>query len=533
MLSADGGSFRDPAGRVYRVEDVTGGRRVVRGLTATTTRTVERLLAEPFFKRLLAGGDVANTRFLDPGDPVAAAVIDRGWASVVEHEAVDFPTWPYEWPFGMLKDAALLQLRLLETCVRAGWIQKDATPFNIQWAGTRPVFIDIPSFVPREDGGYWQGHRQFCSMFLIPLLLTAHLGIPHQPLLRSCLEGIPPEAATRYFHGLRRFKRGVPSHVWFPSLVEGWMRGRDGAGRLPAEWGRQPDTVLLALLDGLARLVEKLSCRRATPSEWLRYPETHSYAVGDFERKTAFVEKHVSARRPRLLWDLGANTGTFSRIAARHSATVVAVDGDPEAADALYRESREGGARNIIPLVMDLANPSPGQGWAGRERAAFADRRSPDMALCLALLHHLRVSANVPVSLLVGWLRRLDATVIVEFVARHDEMFLKLAENKREDYADYTLGNFQAEVDKRFTVEDRVELRDGKRTLFLLTPKKGGEGPSRGRARPVRATHAVDDKRRPTIRIAASEVGDPRQRMCRTPAAMGCTSDSWQRVMRR
>ena len=444
---------------------------MVRGLTATTAATVERLLAEPFFRRLLADGNVANTHVLGPEDPVVAAVMDRGWASVVEHEAVDFPTWPYEWPFEMLKDAALLQLHLLETCVRAGWVQKDATPFNIQWIGTRPVFIDIPSFVPREDGEYWQGHRQFSSMFLIPLMLTAYLRVPYQPLLRSCLEGIPPEIATRYFHGLRRFKRGVPSHVWFPSKVEGWMRQRDGTRRSPDAKRRQSETALLALLDGLTRLVKGLSYRQATPSEWSRYSETHSYAEGDFERKKAFVEKHTSARRPYLLWDLGANTGTFSRIAAQYSETVIAVDGDHEAADVLYREVRQGREENIIPLVMDLANPSPGQGWAGRERAPFVGRRSPDMALCLALIHHLRVSANVPVSLLVKWLRDLDATIIVEFINRDDEMFAKLVANKREDYADYTLENFQAEADKHFFVEDRMRLKGGKRALMLLEPK--------------------------------------------------------------
>ncbi len=472
MLSADGGSFRDPSGQVYLLgQDEAGRRRVVRGLTAPAAATVRKLLAEPFFSQLLADGDVVNTRFLCPNDPVGADVVDRGWASVLEHDSVDFLTWPYEWPFSMLKDAALLQLHLLETCARAGWLLKDATPFNIQWVGTKPVFIDIPSFVPREDGEYWQGYRQFCSMFLIPLMLSAHLGIPYQPLLRSSLEGIPPEEAARYFYGLRRFKRGVPSHVWFPARVEGWMRSRGGANRPSGSGGRQSETALLALLDNLRRLVTRLSPGRASSSVWARYSQTHSYEEHDFKRKTAFVEKHVSARRPRLLWDLGANTGTFSRIAARHSEIVVAVDGDHEAADVLYREAREGDEPNIIPLVMDLANPSPGQGWSGRERSPFVERRSPDMALCLALIHHLRVSANVPISLLVVWLRSLGAAVIVEFIGRDDEMFATLAENKREDYADYTAENFQSEVERHFTIGDRMRLKEGKREMLLLEPK--------------------------------------------------------------
>ncbi len=165
-----------------------------------------KLLAEPFFQELVDGGQVVATRLLHQEHPNARHVMEEGWSAAVEHEAVDFVTWPYEWPFSMLKDAALLQLQVLETGARNGWLLKDATPFNVQWMGARPVFIDIPSFVPWEEGEYWRGYRQFCATFLTPLLLTAHLGIPFQPLLRSRLEGIPPEEASRYFSGLGRVR---------------------------------------------------------------------------------------------------------------------------------------------------------------------------------------------------------------------------------------------------------------------------------------------------------------------------------------
>ena len=228
--------------------------------------------------------------------------------------------------------------------------------------------------------------------------------------------------------------------------------------------------MLLALLDSLQRLVNRLSYAPAG-SDWSQYSETHSYDDTDFEMKKSFVEKHTSVLRPQLLWDLGANTGTFSRIAARHSGAVVAVDGDQDAADILYHRTLKGGERNIIPLVMDLANLSPGQGWAGRERAAFDKRRSPDMILCLALLHHMRVSANIPLPLFIEWLRGLDATVIVEFVGRDDEMFRKLISVKSEDYPDYTEGNFRLEIAKHFTVRDRLQLKDGNREMLLLEPR--------------------------------------------------------------
>ena len=471
MLNADGGSFKDPAGRVYRVADATGEGRILRGLNGDAATTLEKLLAEPFFRSLAAAGDVAPTTLLDDQDSAARRVRAEGWAAVAEHQAVDFLTWPYEWPFSMLQDAALLQLRLLETSVRNGWILKDATPFNIQWPGTRPVFIDLPSFVPWAEGEYWQGYRQFCATFLTPLLLTAHLGIPFQPLLRSRLEGIPPEEAVKYFYGLKRFKRGVLSHVWFPAKAERRVQRRAGRGR-PAQENarrRQPATMLLALLDSLKRLITGLSYGPAG-SDWARYAETHSYTPEDFARKQDFVERHAAARRPGLTWDLGANTGAFSRIAAQHSRLVVAVDGDQDAVERLYREARDGGPENIIPLVMDLSNLSPGQGWAGGERAAFDRRAKPDLALCLALVHHLRVSANIPLPLFIGWLRSLDAAVIIEFVGRDDEMFQALLENKRENYADYTADNFASELRRHFAVRDQLELKGGARELFMLEP---------------------------------------------------------------
>ena len=470
-LRPDDGSFRDPSGRVYRVVGERG-EAVVRGLCHDAAAGMAKLLAEPFFRELVDGGHVVETVLLDADDPYARPVLAAGWDAAVRHDAVPFVTWPYEWPFSMLRDAALLQLRLLETSVTNGWMLKDATPFNVQWRGVRPTFVDAPSFAT-WDGGYWQGYRQFCATFLTPLLLTAHLGIPFQPLLRSRLEGIPPEEAVRYFRGLRRFKRGVPSHVWFPAAAEGAVRRR----RRPAlaarrRSGRQSRTALLALLDNLQRLIAGLSAGPA-PSDWARYADNHSYDDTDYGRKRDFVERHAAARRPRLTWDLGANTGTFARVAARSSGAVVAVDGDHEAVDLLYRRLRAAGGdapRNVVPLVMDVANPSPGQGWAGRERAAFEARGRPDLVLCLALMHHLRVAANVPLARCLDWLSSLDAAVILEFVGREDEMFRALVEHRREDFPDYTAERFEAEVRRRFRVLDRQQVKGGARELLLLEP---------------------------------------------------------------
>ena len=444
---------------------------MLRGLNQTAGAIIERLFAEPFFVNLIANRLVIKTTRLKPDSVKARLVAQEGWHTTIEHEPVDFITWPYEWPFSMLKDAALLQLHLLETSANNGWLLKDATPFNIQWFGVRPVFIDVPSFIPWEEGNYWRGYRQFCCMFLTPLLLTAHLSIPFQPLLRSRLDGIAPDEAIRYFYGLRRFKRGVLSHIWFPARAERRASKQytelNNACIEPRR--KQPKMLLLALLNSLRRLVSSLSWR-PTRSLWSEYTENHSYDDADFHSKKDFVQRHISSYQPYLTWDLGANTGAFSRIAARDSQLVIAMDADHNAVNLLYHDLRSHGPSNIIPLVMDLANLSPAQGWAGCERQAFTGRRSPDLVLCLALIHHLRVAANVPLTLVLDWLRSLNAVVILEFVDRQDEMFQTLLMNKREDYSDYSTEHFHTEVRKRFSIRERLQLKDNLRVLFLLEP---------------------------------------------------------------
>ncbi|MEL6751700.1 MAG: methyltransferase, partial [Pseudomonadota bacterium] len=200
-LAGDPGSFRDPANRVYILNSATVGEpaRVLRGVSQETAHHLASLFDTDFYKDLLRRGYVVPTSVVDTDDPMFKAILEDGWHSVLEHETIPFVSYPYEWSFSMLKDAALLQLRVIRDALENGWTLKDATPYNVQFRGSQPVFIDIPSFVPREDGEAWVGYRQFCSMFLFPLMIRSHLGIDHLPLLRSYLDGIPPTEAEKNF----------------------------------------------------------------------------------------------------------------------------------------------------------------------------------------------------------------------------------------------------------------------------------------------------------------------------------------------
>jgi hypothetical protein len=465
---ANTGSFRDPVNRIYQ----TAEGRILRGLDKTAAAHCAKLITQPFFQEWVSAGKIVKTiHAVDDAD--TAAVRADGWAEVVEHAPVPFVSYPYEWAFFMLQDAALLQLELLETAMQNSWTIKDATPYNIQWQGAKPIFIDVPSIVPAVAGEPWLAYRQFCMLFLYPLMLKAHLNIDFNGSLRADLDGISPSTAAKYFGGWRRFKSGVMAHVHLPASVENSIlkRERDRAPAQKREVKPQSEAMIFGLVQGVRNTVRKLRPGQQH-SAWSHYAQTHSYADADIQAKREFVARHAATQQRQIVWDLGANTGDFSRLCALHAQTVVAVDSDIEAVERMYVKEKETTNGNILPLVMNLANMSPNQGWAGKERAAFDARQKPQLVLCLALVHHLRIAANIPMPLFLDWLHNLGADAIVEFVGRDDEMTKKLLLNKKEQYDDYNLAAFEAELKKRFTIRESLVVKGGSRQLYYLEFRK-------------------------------------------------------------
>ena len=447
MIKRVGGSFRDPSNRVYTVSDesASGGLRVLRGVNEETKNNVEALLDEKFYKTLLEEGRVVKSWLIDiKNDKEAESIATQeGWSGVVEHEPIPFISYPYEWPFGMLKMAALLHLRILLDALVNGWTVKDSTPFNIQFIGSRPIFIDLPSLVPWEKGEPWTAYRQFCSSFLTPLLMRAHLGIDHLPIMRAYIDGVSPTEAVKFFKGMSRFKRGVMSHIVFPARIENRIAAKE-RDAVPAKLrtnATHTKSMVLGLVDSMTRLVKALSID-IDHTDWSDYDTTHTYDDKEHQLKIAFVEKVVREKSAKFVWDIGCNTGIFSKISAAYADNVIALDGDHNAIEKLFRAERlEKNASNILPLVQNLANISPNHGWAGEERTAFDERVKPDIVLVLALVHHIRISSNIPMDVFLAWLRKLDCGVVIEFVNREDEMVIKLLTNKKNNMRTITLKN--------------------------------------------------------------------------------------------
>ena len=459
-LPAEPGSYRDREGRVFYRDG-----RVFRALSARALAAWEEVSATAFFRRAQEAGEVVATRRVElPSDAPAPSA--HAWAGALEHERVPFVSYPYEWSFGMLRDAALLQLRLLDAALAEGFVLKDSSAYNVQWVGTRPVFIDVPSFQRLATNEPWVGYLQFCQLFLYPLLMTAYLDLPFQPWLRGSLDGVTPAVAASLFHGRQRFRRGVLAHVYLQAKLQAVAGGaRKSLRRELAETGFGRE-LIVANVRRLIRLIESLEWKR-TRSEWVSYRETHGYDAADQAAKRRFVAAAAAAAPRRQIWDLGANTGEYSRVCRDAAETVVALDADPLAIERLYRELRREDDRRILPLVGNLVDPSPAQGWRGAERQAWIERGRPDLVLALALLHHLVIGANVPLDELVDWLADLGGDLVIELVAKDDPMVAKLLLEKEDRYQDYGRERLESALARRYTISDRLELASGTRTLYF------------------------------------------------------------------
>jgi hypothetical protein len=441
---------------------------VFRVLSASGLEEWEALAESPLWRELQDEGRVVATEptELDALPDLLAAEA----AGALRHEAVPFVSYPYEWPFSMLKDAALLQLELNRRALHADLALKDASPYNVQWRGTRPVFIDVGSFERLRPDEPWAGYRQFCMLFLYPLMLQAYKDLPFHAALRGSLDGIAPHDARTLLAG-ERFRKGVLSNVLLHARLESRYAGVEG-GEVKRDLRRAgfSKELLAANFEKLEKLVRKLEWKPGETA-WTGYGADNTYDEASAAAKDAFVREAAARRRAALAWDAGCNDGRYARVAAESADLVVAFDADHATVEALYLRLREEGREDVLPLVMSVTDPSPDLGWRGRERASLERRGTPDLVLCLALVHHVCIAGNVPVPELLDWLRSLDARLVIEFPDRSDPMVRRLLGGKREgSNPDYERDAFERALEERFTVDRSAAVTDT-RTLYEARPR--------------------------------------------------------------
>ena len=452
MTAADPGSFRDPASRVLIDAD-----RVIRVLDQRGLNAWKALADSRFFANAVADGHlIAATDLADPPE---------GGAGALEHPRVPLITYPYEWTFSMLKDAALLQLDLLAKALDDGLTIKDATPFNIQFVEGRPLFIDIGSFEPYRDGEPWIGYRQFTRQFLFPLMLRAWLDVPFQPWLRGDMEGPTASHMKSLLPRSKRSKPSVLGHVGLQARMEERLAGESVRDDLQQAGFNA--AIILTNVEKLQGLISSLAWEPRTDG-WAAY-ESCTHVGRDRETKAGFLRHAMSRQRPERVLDLGANDAYFSEIASDGGAYAIAVDSDEPILERVYKESA---GKSLSVVLSELGNPSPAQGWSGVERPSLFARADADLVIAYGLIHHLIYTASIPPALVVDWLRRFDCPVVVEFVAPDDEMVKTLTSNKHDDelHPGRDEGAFRKVLAASFNIASEKNLGSGSRVLFELVP---------------------------------------------------------------
>lgn len=456
--AADAGSFRDPSGHVYTFEG-----QVYRTVLEPAAPAYDALRRSGLLDELQRDGWIVGT------EEVPREILGKAGAEaihVVRHQRVPFVSYPYEWPFSALKAAALFHLDLQIRVLERGFSLSDASAYNVQFIGARPVFIDLLSLRPYRPGEYWAGYRQFCEQFLIPLLLRAYLGVAHNAWLRGSPDGIPVADFVRLLPFSRRFSPKVFLHLVIQAHLAEKARTSEGEAIGKVRSGRLSEAGYKGILTQLRRWIEGLRPATSTTSEWGDYAESHSYRPEEYEAKRAFVTTFAGDVKPPVLVDLGCNTGDFS-IAALESGADYAVgfDGDQQALDRAFARAH---ARkcNFLPLHMDLANPSPDQGWRQAERKGLGARGQADGLIALALIHHLAIARNIPLDQAIAWLTSLGKNGIIEFVPKDDPTVQTMLALREDIFPDYTEDNFKALLSRHGRIVASSRISGTGRTLF-------------------------------------------------------------------
>lgn len=455
-------SFRDPSGFVYRHE----GRfhRQISRPFADAWRTASE---SGFFEAAMAAGElvrhesVALDAAREDGHPITDDAI-----AVIRPDALPFISHPYEWSFSQLKDAALLTLSLQKRALDHGLWLKDASAYNVQFVDDRPIFIDTLSFEPYPAGEPWVAYQQFCRHFLAPLALIAHVHVDLSKLLRVHIDGVPLDLASRALPFRTRFKPGLLIHLHMHARTLATHADRpESAGSARARGISEAG--LRGLVDSLESLVEKLDWK-PTGTEWGDYYDATNYTDESMGRKAEVVTSFIERVDPKQVWDLGANTGRFSRLASQRGIFTVAADIDPAAVETNYREIRNSGERHLLPLVFDLTNPSPALGWDLSERESLPERGPVDLVLALALVHHLAIGNNVPLDRVARFMAGLARNLVIEFVPKSDSQVERLLATRADVFPDYTSEGFEAAFAAHFELVEAVPIEGSERTVYLF-----------------------------------------------------------------
>lgn len=448
-------SYRDPSGFIFFKEDI-----LYRQVNKSFQEHYDFFITSGCYDALVKKG------MLIPHQTINENLTGNNeWYTTLKPAVVPYISYAYEWSFDMLKDAALLTLDLLKTAIEYGMILKDATPYNIQWQNGSLVFIDSLSFEKYDATKPWIAYRQFCECFLSPLLIAHHTKIPVQELSLAYSEGIPLPLTKSLLPWKSKFSLHTYLHI---HLNAKYSTGQPAASNKTASFSK---TKLLNLISSIEGLIQKLQLPESK-STWSDYYEEASQRTDYLEQKQQIIKQWIEKIPPlTIAADLGANKGEFSKLLSQKNITTIAADFDAYCINALYKEIKATGEKNLLPIIIDLSKPSPAIGVNNNERDSFITRTKVDLALALALIHHLAIGKNIPFEKIAELFQQICKQLIIEFVPKDDEKVKLMLQQKADIYTTYNEEEFIRAFEKYFVITDKQAIPGSGRTLFLMNKK--------------------------------------------------------------
>ena len=451
-------SFRDPSGYIFTHEGVT-----YRRVSQLHREHYDSLMESGLYDELVNSDLLVRHEEIDNGPDMTL-----GGYKVLKPQPIPFITYPYEWCFSQLKDAALTTLRIQKKALAFGMTLDDSSAYNIQFLHGKPILIDTLSLRKYQEGEPWLAYRQFCQHFLAPLALASYRHIGLNRLLQLHIDGIPLSLAGSLLPLRTRLRPSLLIHIHLHARFQN-QSANDGDVKSRRS-RRFKLSSFLGLIDHLESSVSRLNWR-SSGTQWVDYYEDDIYTAEALDHKVQLVTEFLQQQQPTSVWDLGSNTGLFSRIASDMGIPTIALDGDPATVERNYNTVVTQHETALLPIVVDLANPSPKIGWANNERMDLPERGRADMLFALALIHHLAISCNIPLGMVADYFRKLCNSAVVEFVPKHDRGVARLLANRADIFHSYTQENFEIEFNRFFEIKAMHRIKSSERILYLMVAK--------------------------------------------------------------
>lgn len=447
-------SFRDPAGFLFYKHGI-----LYRQINEISRENYDNMTGSGLYQALVDLELMVAHEEVNIERPAPAKAY-----KVIRPEVIPFVSYPYEWCFTQLKEAALTTIKIEKKALDSGMSLKDCSAYNIQFRRGKPVFIDTLSFEKYDEGQPWVAYRQFCQHFLAPLALMCYKDIRLNQLLRIYIDGVPLDLASSLLSSKTRLLFPILTHIHLHAKTQSRFADKS----LKTSKYKVSRRSLLGIVDSLWTAVNKMKWR-PKGTEWAMYYNDTNYSTTALDHKEKIVSEFLDKLNPGNVWDLGANTGLFSRISSRKGILTVSFDIDPAAVEKNYLECVEQGETKILPLLLDLTNPSPGIGWQNLERMTIFERGPADTVFALALIHHLAISNNLPLGKIAEFFYKITCSLIIEFIPKDDSQVQRLLSSREDIFPEYTQQAFECEFNKYFTIQESVKIKESERTIYLMT----------------------------------------------------------------